>query len=352
MNRRLTYKQSGVNISSAEKVTSKIAKLAHLTFNSNVLTEIGSFGGLFAFQKNKWKDPVLVSSTDGVGTKVIIASLADRIEITGEDLVNHCVNDILVQGAEPLFFLDYIAFPKFSEKIVEKIISGLSKACRENNCVLIGGETAEMPGVYNEGYYDLAGTIVGAVDKKYIIDGSSISPGDVLVGLQSSGLHTNGFSLVRHVFFKGLNEKEKRKILNKKIYSSKTLADILLVPHRSYLKQVQLLLKNSIKISGMAHITGGGFKGNIIRILPHGIRAVVDTKRWTPMEIFDIISKKGNVDKKEMYRVFNMGIGLVIVIKEKFLQKTLTLLKNEKETPFVIGHVEKNKGEPDVIMLW
>jgi len=342
----MTYKDAGVDLEAGIGITKDIGKLAKSTFNRNVLTEIGSFGGLFEFSKAKYKKPVLVGSTDGVGTKVILAAQSGRVSGVGEDIVNHCVDDILVQGATPLFFLDYIAFPKFSSSIVVELLKGMSKACKENGCVLLGGETAEMPDVYHDSHFDLAGTIVGVVEKDDIIDGTAIKPGDMLIGLESSGLHTNGYSLAR----KAVASKGK-KDLDKIVSGGKTLADFLLEPHRSYLGIMKKILGKA-KISGMAHITGGGYNYNIERILPEKTNAVIDTRTWEVPFIFRHIMEKGNVNLKEMYDVFNMGIGLILFVPKQEVKKVTDILDKNLETYRMIGVVEKQPAGRKVSLLF
>jgi phosphoribosylformylglycinamidine cyclo-ligase len=352
MNKRkknLTYKTAGVDLDAGISITKDIGRLARSTFNRNVLTEIGSFGGLFRLEKRRFRDPVLVGSTDGVGTKVILAAMTGRIGGTGEDLVNHCVNDILVQGASPLFFLDYIAFPRFSRTVVVDVIRGLSKACRENGCVLLGGETAEMPDVYHDGHYDIAGTIVGVVERDRVVDGSRIRPGDVLIGLASSGLHTNGYSLARKALLTGKSRKEDLRILNRKVRGSKSVADLLLAPHRSYLGIVSKLMSR-LTLAGMAHITGGGFDYNIVRILPEGTRAVVDVSSWTPPFIFRHIREQGGISRREMYDVFNMGIGMVLFVRPGDAPAAFRLLEQAGEEYRVIGRVEKQRSGRSVVL--
>jgi len=347
--KKLTYKQAGVDLDAGITITKDIGRLARSTFNSGVLTEIGSFGGLFRLDKKKYRDPVLVASTDGVGTKVILAAMTGRLRGTGEDLVNHCVNDILVQGAVPLFFLDYIAFPRFSKTVVIEVISGLSKACRENGCVLLGGETAEMPDVYHDGHYDLAGTIVGVVERDRVIDGSRIRPGDVLIGLASNGLHTNGYSLARKILLAGKPRKESLRLLNRKISGSKSLADLLLAPHRSYLGIVKKLL-GRVNLTGMAHITGGGFDYNIIRILPDRTKAVVDPSAWSPPFIFRYLQEEGGVETPEMYDVFNMGIGMVLFVAGADVEKACRILGGAGEKYRIIGRMEKHPSGKAVVL--
>ena len=295
------YARAGVDINAADITKKLIKQHARSTFRPEVLTDIGLFGGLFEFKG--YTNPVLVSSADGVGTKLKIASLLDKHDTIGCDLVNHCVNDILCCGAEPLFFLDYIAMGKLVPQKVERIVSGLAHACREAGCALIGGETAEMPGIYQEDEYELVGFIVGVVEKSGILDGSAISAGDVVLGLPSSGLHTNGYSLVRRIFN---IDKEPSHLDVFYPELGINLGEELLKAHRCYYSQIKPYID---KIKGLAHITGGGFKGNIPRVLPQELGAHIDKNSWKVPPIFDLIQKHGNVDEAEMYRVFNMGPG-------------------------------------------
>jgi phosphoribosylformylglycinamidine cyclo-ligase len=302
------YKASGVDIDAGNEAVRRIRGLARSTFTPGVLSEIGSFGGLFQLDYGRFREPVLVSSADGVGTKLKVAFMADRHETVGIDLVNHCVNDILVQGAEPLFFLDYLATGRLSPDVVEAIVAGMAQACRDNNCALLGGETAEMPGFYADGEYDIAGFIVGAVDRPRLINGRTIALGDVLVGIPSSGLHTNGYSLARRIVFEHLK-------LDVDSYVDdlqQTVGDAFLEPHRSYLPFIQPLLAAG-RIKGMAHITGGGITENLPRVLPHGTAAVVDISAWNAPPLFTWLQRSGRVPLEDMLRTFNMGIGLIIV---------------------------------------
>jgi len=304
----MDYKASGVDIDAGNEAVRRIRGLARSTFTPAVLSDIGSFGGLFRLEPGRFRDPVLVSSADGVGTKLKVAFLANRHDSVGRDLVNHCVNDVLVQGAEPLFFLDYLATGRLSPEVAESIVGGMAAACRENGCALLGGETAEMPGFYADGEYDLAGFIVGAADRERLITGRGIVPGDVLIGVPSSGLHTNGYSLARRIVFEHLG-------LSVESYVpelQRTVGDALLEPHRSYLPLIQPLLDTRI-IKGMAHITGGGITDNLPRILPGSVLASVDLSRWLPPSIFRWLMEQGRVPLDDMLRTFNMGIGLVIV---------------------------------------
>ena len=304
----MDYKTSGVDIDAGTETVRRIRSLARSTFTSGVLSEIGSFGGLFQLETGRFREPVLVASADGVGTKLKVAFLAGRHDTVGVDLVNHCVNDILMQGAEPLFFLDYLATGRLAPSEAEAIVSGMAQASRDNNCALLGGETAEMPGFYADGEYDIAGFIVGVVDRGRLINGRPIAVGDVLVGVPSSGLHTNGYSLARRIVFDrlGLSIDSHVAELNQ------TVGEALLEPHRSYLGMVQPLLAAG-RIKGMAHITGGGITDNLPRILPHGTAAVVDATAWPVPPIFRWLQNGGNVAAAEMMRTFNMGLGLIIV---------------------------------------
>ena len=303
----MDYKQSGVDIDAGNEVVRRIRSLARATFTPGVLSDIGSFGGLFNLQAQGLSDPVLVASADGVGTKLRVAFLTGVHTTIGRDLVNHCVNDILVQGAQPLFFLDYLATGKLDPDVAVQIVQGLADACRENGCALLGGETAEMPGFYADGEYDVAGFIVGAVARDRLIDGKTIVPGDVLIGVPSSGLHTNGYSLARRIAFEvaRLRPADYVKELGA------TIGEALLVPHRSYLPVVRPLLPSGL-VKGMAHITGGGITENLPRILPAGTHAVINRRAWSAPAIFQWLQRTGAVPDEDMLRTFNMGIGLII----------------------------------------
>jgi phosphoribosylformylglycinamidine cyclo-ligase len=301
------YRQAGVDIDAGNETVRRIKSLARSTFTAGVLSEIGSFGGLFRVDRERWREPVLVSSADGVGTKLKVAFMTGRHDTVGADLVNHCVNDVLVQGAEPLFFLDYLATGRLSPDVAEQVISGIARGCRENGCALVGGETAEMPGFYNDGEYDLAGFIVGIVDRDRIIDGRGIVPGDALIGLPSAGLHTNGYSLARRVLFDVVGLRPDSFVPE----VGATVADALLAPHRSYLHAIRPLLDERA-VKGMAHITGGGITENLPRILPQGCGAVIDRRAWRVPPIFTLIQERGGIATEEMFRAFNMGIGLII----------------------------------------
>ena len=304
----MDYRTSGVDIDAGNEAVRRIRGLARSTFTSGVLSDIGSFGGLFQLDVRQVREPVLVSSADGVGTKLKVAFLADRHDTVGADLVNHCVNDILVQGAEPLFFLDYLATGHLRPEVAESIVSGMAAACRANGCALLGGETAEMPGFYNEGEYDLAGFIVGVVDRERLISGRGVAAGDVLVGIPSSGLHTNGYSLARRVVFEHLGLQVGSYVPE----LSCTVGEALLEPHRSYLPVIGPLLQAG-RIKAMAHITGGGITDNLPRVLPQGLAAVIDRTSWEVPPIFVWLAQNGQIPEAEMFRAFNMGIGLIVV---------------------------------------
>jgi len=332
--KRSAYAAAGVNIDSKMGGIRAIKDMVALTATPGVAAGIGGFGGLFAAPG---KDMLLVASTDGVGTKLKVAVMAKRHTSVGQCLVNHCVNDILVQGAKPLFFLDYIGASNFNAAIFKDIVSGLCKACKENGCALLGGETAELPGIYPSGEYDLVGTIVGCVPKRKLVNGQKVKPGDTIIGLPSYGLQTNGYSLARKVIFDqcGLT-------CNDSLPGTKgTVADHLLSVHRSFLKPVSAVMEK-VNIHGMAHITGGGFTDNIPRVLPAGCDAVINRASWTPGMIFNFIQREGRVDRDEMYRVFNMGLGFLLIVDAKDVEKTMTLLGNQNSV--VCGKIVSGKG--------
>lgn len=328
-----TYKSSGVDIPAAEDTVNKIKGFAKSTFNKNVLADIGHFGGLFNFESGKYKNPVLVSSVDGVGTKLKIAIDFGIHNTIGQDLVNHCVNDIAVCGAEPLFFLDYMAFGKLDPEIAASIVEGFSIACKENGCALIGGETAEMPGLYNEKDYDISGTIVGVVEKESIIDGRNIQSGDLLVGFRSNGLHTNGYSLARKVLLDKFDLETHVESLNQ------TLGEELLKIHRSYLRLIRIL-KTNVQVRGLSHITGGGIIGNTMRVVPAGLNIKIHWGNWDMPPVFKLIQESGDISTDEMRKVFNVGIGLVVIIPRSDEELTLQLAHEVKEHPLVIGEIE------------
>jgi phosphoribosylformylglycinamidine cyclo-ligase len=326
------YEDAGVSIKAGDETVQKIKNYAKSTFNNSVLTDIGLFGAFFQPDLKGYKEPVLVSSVDGVGTKLKIAIQLNRHDTIGQDLVNHCVNDIAVCGAEPLFFLDYMAFGKLDPVVASEIVKGFSIACKENGCALIGGETAEMPGVYQIGDYDLSGTIVGIVEKAKIINGEKISSGDVLIGIPSSGLHTNGYSLARKVIL------EKYNLTDNVPSLKKTIGEELLTVHRSYLQLIKTL-KNKIEVKGMSHITGGGIIGNTRRILPEGLKLKIDWSKWNVPPIFKLIQQAGEISDEEMREVFNIGIGLVLIVSKEYLEPALKLAKELNEQALIIGEV-------------
>ncbi len=330
----LSYKDAGVDIDKANQSVDMIKKWVGMTRRPEVLTEIGSFGGLFALDTGRYKEPVLVSGTDGVGTKLKIAQMTGVSDTVGIDLVAMCVNDILVHGAEPLFFLDYIAVGKLQPEVIESLVKGVSQGCVQAGCALIGGETAEMPGLYEADEYDLAGFAVGVVERSKIIDGKKINNEDVIIALPSSGIHSNGYSLVRKVIFEraGLEIDDYIKELGK------TLGEELLTPTRIYVKTVLGLL-DEVEVNGMAHITGGGIVENLQRILPTGLGAVIETSQVPIPPIFDLMQNLGQIPKDEMYRTFNMGIGFVLVISPDKFSAALKHLRNKGEKPIIIGRI-------------
>lgn len=334
----ISYADAGVDISSGDRSKQRIKMLARKTFNKHVLSEIGGFGGLFSLDLEKFPNPVLVSSADGVGTKLKVAFELGIHHTVGQDLVNHCVNDIAVQGATPLFFLDYLATGRLDNEIIETVVQGLSEACRANGCALIGGETAQMPGFYADGEYDLAGTIIGAVSRDKIITGSGIANGDVLIGLPSNGLHTNGYSLARKLLFEVAKYGADQYVNELK---DKTGA-ALMRTHRSYLSIVKKLMAAEV-VAGMAHITGGGITDNLPRILPKGLGAVVDMASWQVPPLFDHLQKLGNVEQDEMMRTFNMGIGMIVVVPAEKLKKAKAVLNRANERHHIIGRIVRGE---------
>jgi phosphoribosylformylglycinamidine cyclo-ligase len=334
----MEYRDAGVDISAADAAKERIKRLAKATFNPSVLSEIGSFGGLFRPELAAYKEPVLVASTDGVGTKIKVAIEAGVHDTVGYDLVAHCVNDILVQGALPLFFLDYIALGRMDPERVEAIVAGFARACSEFGCPLIGGETAEMPGTYAPDDYDLAGFIVGVVEREKALP-RGVREGDVLLGLPSLGLHTNGYSLARKVLFETLGYDAKTELPA----LGSTVGAALLAPHKSYLGALEPLLARD-KIRALAHITGGGFAGNIPRVLPEGLGARLRRGSWDVPQLFRLIQKGGSVSDDEMARTFNMGIGMVVVVAPSDLHDVEHSLERRSETSFVIGSVVRGSG--------
>lgn len=338
VDREITYAEAGVNIEKASRAKQRIKYLAHRTFNKNVLSEIGGYGGLFALDTTKYKDPVLVSSVDGVGTKLKVAFEMNLHHTVGADLVNHCVNDIAVQGAVPLFFMDYFATGKLEPEVAEKVVSGIADACKHNGCALIGGETAEMPGFYAQGEYDLAGFIVGVVERERIITGKEVQVGDVLIGLPSNGLHTNGYSLARKLLF-GVAHYSPETYVNE---IKNKVGNELMRGHKSYWPILKRLL-DAEAVTGIAHITGGGMSENLPRVLPKGTAAVIETGSWPEQPIFTHLQKLGNVSAAEMLRTFNMGIGMILVVSPKKFKKVQTVLDRMGEKGYTIGRVIKGE---------
>jgi phosphoribosylformylglycinamidine cyclo-ligase len=339
----ISYRDAGVDIDAANAAKERIKLLARATFNERTLSEIGSFGGMFDAAFPQMRTPVLVASADGVGTKLKVAFLTGVHNTIGRDLVNHCVNDILVQGARPLFFLDYIATGKLAPDVVAAIVEGVAAGCRENKCVLLGGETAEMPGFYSEGEYDVAGFIVGIVDREKVIDGKRIAAGDVLLALPSVGLHTNGYSLARKLFFDVAGYDPETRIPQ----LDTTIGAALLAPHMSYLPALEGLLDSGL-IKGLAHITGGGLTANIPRILPAETSVIIARDTWPILPIFSVMQEIGSVTDAEMYRTFNMGVGMVIVCAPQDAATIKAHLSERGETCYEIGRVETGNGEVNI----
>jgi len=338
----ITYADAGVDIERADQAKRRIKYLARKTFNRSVLSEIGGFGALFALDKEKYREPVLVSSVDGVGTKLKVAFEMHLHQTVGGDLVNHCVNDIAVQGATPLFFMDYLATGKLEPEVTEAVIGGIADACKHNGCALIGGETAEMPGFYPEGEYDLAGFIVGVAERERVITGKGVQVGDVLIGLPSLGLHTNGYSLARKLFFEVAGYAPETYVNELK---NKAGAE-LMKPHKSYWPIVRRLI-DAQAVSAMAHITGGGITENLPRVLPKGTAAVVERTAWPVMPVFEHLRTLGNIPDDEMYRTFNMGIGMVLIVPLAKFKKVQSILERLGEKGYTIGRTIK--GERKVV---
>lgn len=332
----ITYADAGVDIDRANRTKKRIKYLAHKTFTRGVLSEIGGFGGLFSIDKQKYLDPILVSSVDGVGTKLKVAFEMNVHQTIGADLVNHCVNDIAVQGAAPLFFMDYLATGKLEPEIAEKIVEGLADACKHNGCALIGGETAEMPGFYPDGEYDLAGFIVGVVERERLITGKAVEIGDVIIGLPSNGLHTNGYSLARKLLFDVARYTPESYVNELK----GKVGNELMKTHRSYWPIVKKLLDGEC-VAAMAHITGGGITENLPRVLPKGVAAVIELGTWQIPSIFEHLKALGNVPQDEMLRTFNMGIGMVLVVPAKKFKKAQSVLDRIGEKGYTIGRIVK-----------
>jgi phosphoribosylformylglycinamidine cyclo-ligase len=334
----VTYADAGVDIDRANRTKKRIKYLAHKTFTRGVLSEIGGFGGLFAINKEKWTDPVLVSSVDGVGTKLKVAFEMKVHHTIGADLVNHCVNDVAVQGATPLFFMDYLATGMLEPEVVEKVVEGLAEACKHNGCALIGGETAEMPGFYPEGEYDLAGFIVGVAERERIITGKTVEVGDVILGLASNGLHTNGYALARKVLFE-IGRYTPDSYVNE---LKGKVGNELMKTHKSYWHAVKRLVDAEC-VSAMAHVTGGGVTDNLPRVLPRGMAAVIEIGSWPVLPIFEHVQQLGNVPQDEMLRTFNMGLGMLLVVPSKKFKKAQTVLERAGEKAYTVGRIVKGE---------
>jgi phosphoribosylformylglycinamidine cyclo-ligase len=341
-----TYKDSGVDIDAGDALVERIRPLAARTLRPEVLSGVGGFGGLFALPPGRWKEPVLVAGTDGVGTKLKVAFAAGRHATIGIDLVAMSVNDVLTSGAEPLFFLDYFATSRLNVEQAALVVAGVAEGCAQAGCTLLGGETAELPGFYGRGEYDLAGFCVGVVERASIITGKTIRPGDALVGLASSGLHSNGYSLARRVLLEDAGLALEANVEG----LARPLADELLEPTRIYVKDV-LALREVVEVRGLAHITGSGIPGNLPRCLPPGTRAVLHASRWPRPPLFDLIAKLGNVEPSEMLSTFNMGLGMVCVLPEKDVPSALALLASRGVAAFDVGRVEAGVGEPTAVVL-
>jgi len=346
------YAAAGVDIDLGNQVKSTLPQLLAATHRPEVLGKVGGFGGLFALQTKKFRQPVLVASTDGVGTKLKIAFALDRHDTVGQDLVNHCVNDIAVLGAEPLFFLDYIGTGKLQPRVFRQLIGGFARACAENHCALLGGETAQMPGFYQDGEYDVSGTIVGVVEKSEILDGKSIRPGDVIIGLASSGLHTNGYSLARKILFEQMRLEPRQTVPGLR----GSVGQELLKVHLSYGPLVRGALKkfNRSKprrsvIKGLAHVTGGGFIDNIPRVLPKNCDALIRKGSWEVLPIFEILAREGQIAEAELYQVFNMGIGMVMIAAAEAAGAVLKFAQTQKARAWVIGEIARGRGEVKIV---
>ncbi|MFQ5934975.1 MAG: phosphoribosylformylglycinamidine cyclo-ligase [Acidiferrobacterales bacterium] len=337
-----TYRDAGVDIDAGEALVQAIKPIAAATARPGTLGELGGFGGCFALAAQRYREPVLVASTDGVGTKVKLAIQTGHHAAIGIDLVAMCANDIIVQGAEPLFFLDYFATGKLETAVVTTVIEGIAEGCRQAGMALIGGETAEMPGVYTQGNYDLAGFAVGIVERSKLIDGSAVTPGDALIGLASSGPHANGYSLIRKILDTG-------RVSLDTTLADKSLAEVLLSPTRIYVRSLMRLFE-VLPVHALAHITGGGLTGNLPRVLPAGVSAVIDASSWSRHVIFDWLQEHGNVEDAEMYRIFNCGVGMVIIVGADTVDAAVELVRRQGETVFVIGTVERQIADDRVII--
>jgi len=345
MDKKLTYRDAGVDIDAADRFVESVKTIVKPTFRPEVISSIGGFGGMFALNKQKYENPVLVSSTDGVGTKLRVASMMNKHDTIGIDLVAMCVNDIIVQGAEPIFLLDYISIGKINHEILENVLTGIADGCKQAGCALIGGETAEMPSFYSDGEYDVAGFVVGIADKEKIIDGSSITVGDKIIGIASSGIHSNGFSLVRKVFFDSLR-------LSHDDYVDElgcTVGEELIKPTKIYVKTILNIIRD-FQVNAIAHITGGGLADNIVRILSKGCRANINLGSWDVLPVFDFLKNKGNVDEEDMLRTFNNGIGMVLIVPSEDADEIMLRLNGLGEKAFIIGEIE-SKGRKKSIQF-
>jgi phosphoribosylformylglycinamidine cyclo-ligase len=334
----LKYKDAGVDIDAANAALKRIKALVHSTYNKGVLSELGLFAGAYSLASAGLKDPVLLSSIDGVGTKLKIAFASGKFKSAGKDVVSHCCNDVLVHGAQPIFFLDYIGIDKIEVAVMEELISGMAEECIDWGCALIGGETAEMPSFYKKGEFDLVGGVVGVVERSAFVDGSDIRAGDMLIGLPSTGLHTNGFSLARKILF----EKQSYSLCDVPSELGCTIEEALLAPHRSYLKPVRLLLSKGL-VTGMAHVTGGGFIDNITRLLTRGVEVHIHKGAWPVLPIFELLTRLGEVEEDEAFRTFNMGIGFIVFVREKDVEFALQELRANQEEAFLIGEVRSGR---------
>lgn len=335
MSEALTYAEAGVDIAAGNRATALMKEAVQATFGPEVLSGVGAFGGLYSLQKVvEMQEPVLISSTDGVGTKTKVAGVMNRWDSIGHDIVNHCVNDILVQGGKPLFFLDYVASAKLDPEQIATIVRGVAEACQQTGCALLGGETAEMPGVYHAGAVDLVGTVVGVVERTKIIDGSRIRPGDVVLGLPSTGLHTNGFTLARHALG-GLDWHEPQTTLGCSV------GEALLAPHRAYVAEFEALQAAGVEVKGLAHITGGGLIDNPVRVFPAGAGAVIKRGSWPELPIFGLIQELGGIETQEMFHAFNMGLGMLVIVEAEQVEMAVEALGGEV---FVVGEMVQGEG--------
>ncbi|MCH8273690.1 MAG: phosphoribosylformylglycinamidine cyclo-ligase [Armatimonadetes bacterium] len=341
----LTYRRAGVDTGEAERAVRDFRTAVRSTYTPEVLSDVGAFGGLFAARFEGLREPVLVSSIDSVGTKAKIAVAAGRYRGLGRDIVCHCVNDILAQGARPLFFLDYFAASSLRAETVVEIVDGASEACRENACALIGGETAEMPDVYREGQIDLVGAVVGVVERDKVLPRADVSAGDLIVGIASDGLHTNGYSLARAALF----ERGRRRPDDLIPDLGRTLAEELLRPHRSYFRALHPILEEGSLAKAVSHITGGGFYENVPRVLPQGVDAVIERRAWTPQPIFSLIQDSGDVETEEMFRTFNMGVGMVVICPSEVAGAVVQRLRDAGETAYLIGEMKKGSGGVQIV---